>query len=155
MSTIQWIKLPVNFFDLPEINHILKMPQGEKMVAMYVQLLALAGSLNMRGSFVLNNTPYDVSMFAAKLNKSKQFVTKAMALFLQFDLLGCEEGTYFLPNWEGWQSADRLDKIRERDRKRKQKSRKNAALAKANIMWSVREDVTQDVTQDVTENSAC
>ncbi len=151
MSTIQWIKLPVNFFDLPEIDHIMKLPQGEKMVTMYIKMLALAGNLNMRGSFVLNNTPYDVSMFAARLNKSKQFVTKAMALFLQFDLLGYEDGTYFLPNWEAWQSADRLDKLREQDRKRKQKSRKNAALAKANIMWSVQEDVTEDVT----ENSAC
>ena len=142
-SNISWIKMPVNFYSLPEIEQINGLPWGKNVVALYPQLLCLAGELNKRGCFVMNSVSFTPKMFAKHLKINLNLMEKALNLFLKFDLLGIENGTYFIPQWEIWQSADRLDSIREKDRIRKRNARENARLARAEFLWSVHGQKTE------------
>ncbi len=143
-SQISWIKLPVNFYKLPELQHIAAQPRGKNIVALYPRLLCLAGQLNAKGCFVMNEIPFTTKMLANELQVSKKTMEEALFLFKQFGLIDNENGTFFIPMWDIWQSADRLDKIREQDRLRKRKQRENARLAKCEMMWSVRDQVTEN-----------
>ncbi len=143
-SQISWIKLPVNFYKLPELQHIGSLPRGKNIVALYPRLLCLAGELNARGCFVMNEIPFTTKMLANELQINQKTMSQALDLFLQFELIGIENGTFYIPQWDIWQSADRLDKLRERDRLRKRKQRENARLAKCEMMWSVRDQAEEN-----------
>lgn len=137
-SSLSWVKLPVNFYKLPEIQQIEALPRGKNIVALYPRLLCLAGELNMRGCFVINNTPFTYKMLAKTLGIDSKTMLKALEIFATYGLVGWENGTIFLPHWETWQSADRLDRLREKDRIRKQQARENARVARDNeVMWHV------------------
>ena len=134
-TPVSWIKLPVNFYKLPEIEHIASLPHGKTYVALYPKLLCLAGELNMRGCFVLNNTSFTIPMLAKALKVSVKTMTNAVDAFTIYGILAKEKCTYYIPQWSIWQSADRLDKIRERDRARKRKAREDANHANLSVLW--------------------
>ena len=50
MAEIKWIKLSVNMFDDEKIKLIRTLPDGEKIVMIWVQTMCLAGKINDGGS---------------------------------------------------------------------------------------------------------
>ncbi len=141
MADIKWIKLDTNIISDDKVEQLLGLPNGKRMLLTWILLLCLAGKLNKSGYFLTGDKPYTTKMFTAPLKETEKFLQKTFKIFQEFGMLGQEDGAYYIVNWEKHQSADKLDKIREKDRLKKQRQRaKRKALSL---------DVPGDVPGDV------
>ena len=92
---------------------------------------------------MMDHKPYTMNMFAIALKETETFLEKCFEIFMELGLLGQENGTYFIINWEKHQSADRLDKIREQDRLRKRRQREKGKILTENCHGDSHVTVTQ------------
>ena len=106
---IRWIKLSVNMFDDEKIRIIRTMPDGDKIILIWIQLLCLAGKINDGGEvYVGQRVVYTDDMLAT--------------------ILGCHvtlvrTGKISIANWEKHQNIDALEEMRARDNERQKKAR--------------------------------
>lgn len=144
MQSVQWIKLDTNIINDNKIEQLLRRPNGKRILLTWILLLCLAGRINKSGYFLMENEPYTIEMFTAPLKETESFLQKCFEIFLKFGLLGLEEGVYFIANWEKYQSSDRLDKIRENDRLKKQRQRARRKEMENFVPGDVPGDVPQE-----------
>lgn len=125
MSKVQWIKLNVDIFDNAKIKYIRKMPDGDKMLLIWIAVLTMAGRCNSGGMLILADTiPYSPKMIADEYGFEENTVQLALNLFVRLNMVSVgDDGTLMIPGWSEYQSADRLEAMRERDRLRKKKER--------------------------------
>lgn len=141
MGEIQWIKLAVSMFDTSrKIKRIEKMKDGDTILVIWFKLLCLAGSINDGGAIYNIGEPYTVETLAEELRRPVKVVTRALAAFEQFGMIAIENGIIYLVSWEKYQSADKLELIREQTRQRVKR---------------FRERVSSNANSNVTENNMC
>ena len=130
MTEISWIKLSVNLFDDEKIKLIKSMPEGEAIVLIWVQLLCLAGKTNDNGYVsVGQNLYYTDEMLSTICGKSLSTIRLALTTFSNFGMIELyDNGLIYIENWEKYQSADAMRKIREQTRKRVQKYREKKEI---------------------------
>lgn len=125
MSKVQWIKLNVDIFDNAKIKYIRKMPDGDKMLLIWIAVLTMAGRCNSGGMLILADTiPYSPKMIADEYGFEENTVQLALNLFVRLNMVSVgDDGTLMIPGWSEYQSADRLEAMRERDRLRKREKK--------------------------------
>lgn len=125
MAKVQWIKLNVDIFDNAKIKYIRKMPDGDKMLLIWIAVLTMAGRCNSGGMLILADTiPYSPKMIADEYGFEENTVQLALNLFVRLNMVSVgDDGTLMIPGWSEYQSADRLEAMREKDRLRKKKER--------------------------------
>ena len=135
MADVKWIKIAVDMFDNRKIKQIGSMPEGDSLLLMWVQLLCLAGNVNDGGFIYLTKEiPYTDEMLATQFNKPISTVRLALKSFEQFGMIEIINNMIFLSSWEKYQSTDRLETIREKDRERKRRKREAEKLLPQNSM---------------------
>jgi predicted phage replisome organizer len=132
MAEIKWIKVLTDIFEDEKIKLIKSMPEGKTLVLLWFQLLMQAGKTNAGGWIFLNeDTPYTSQNLSVLFNESQQMIEVALKLFSSksYEMLEIDEsGRICIANWEKHQAAEKLDKIKEQSRLRKEKERKNKRL---------------------------
>ena len=131
-----WIRLATGIFDDEKIKLILAMPDGPRLVIVWLRLLCLAGKCDAGGAvFITREIPLNEEMFAIMFGMDLPVVQLAIQTFARFRMIEIIEGTLRIVNWERHQQRDALDARREQQRlasaNYRQKRKPRAALPPA------------------------
>ena len=131
MAEVKWIKLSSELFDNRKIKQIRKMPDGDAIIVIWFQILCLAGNQGSKGLvFFSNDIPYTEEMLSVEFDRNINTVRLAIATFIKFEMIEIINDFILISNWERYQSADKIESIREynRDKKREQRIKQKQAL---------------------------
>ena len=143
---IKWIKLSTALFDNRKIKQIRKMPDGDALIVIWLQILCLAGVTNDSGLvYFSKDIPYTEEMLATEFDRPITTIRLALNVFEQFGMVEIVNNILLVSNWEKYQSVDQMEKIREQNRLRKQKQR--AQLTECHVTCHA--DVTQGHATDI------
>lgn len=124
MADVKWIKITTDMFDNRKIKHLRKLPAGNDIVLIWVMLLTMAGRCNSGGMIYLTeNIPYTTKMLADELGFEESVITIALNALEELNMITRDSSFLTIPGWEEYQSIDKLEKIREQNRIRKQRQR--------------------------------
>lgn len=123
MAEIKWIKLSVNMFDDEKIKLIRTLPDGEKIVMIWVQMMCLAGKINDGGSVYMGqNLAYSDEMLATIFNQPLNVVRSALSALHSFEMIDISDnGVIDILNWEKHQNIDGMERIQLQNRERKRR----------------------------------
>ena len=129
MPEVKWIKMYVNLLDDDKMIALESMPDGTTMELVWFKLLCLAGRCNCNGFlYFTEDVPYTEQMMARKFRVDIDAVRRSLEVFQKLNMIEIINDVCRVSNWETYQSNDRLEEIRRRDRERKQiaKEKSNA-----------------------------
>lgn len=119
MAVISWIKLNIDMFENRKIKQIRKLPDGDKLILLWVMLLTLAGKCNMRGYILLTeDIPYTAEMLATEFDMELNTVKMGLEIFQKFNMIELQNNVVKISSWEEHQNIEGMDKIREQTRAR-------------------------------------
>lgn len=120
MAEVEWIKVSTSMFETSrKIKSIELMKDGDRILVIWFKLLLLAGNVNDGGAiYITEGVPYDLESLAGELRRPEALVKKALEVFEGYGMIERENGIIYLTSWEKYQSAEKLDIIREQTRKR-------------------------------------
>mgnify|MGYP003177283268 CR=1 FL=1 len=125
MTGMKWIKIDTGIFDDSKIRLIESMPEGNTLVVIWFRLLILAGKEFTNGVFMINDKiACTDEMLATIFGKPIATIRLALETFQKLNMIDLIDGAYSIPNWNKYQSADKYEINRARDRKRLQEWRK-------------------------------
>jgi len=151
VSEVKWIHINVDMFDNRKIRYLRRLPAGNDIILIWVMLLTLAGKCNAGGMIMLTqNVPYTVPMLADEFGFEENTVKLAIEAFINLGMVS-NDGFISITGWEEHQDADGLEKIRESNRIRKQKSREKQKLLQEKLQ-TVTE--SRDMSRDI-EGQEC
>ena len=129
MAEVKWVKLTTDMFDNRKIKYLRKLPDGNKIVLIWVMLLTMAGRCNSGGMiFLTENIPYTPKSLADELDFEENTVILALKALENLNMIITDNGFFTIVGWEEYQNTDRLAEIREYNRLAKQKSREKKKL---------------------------
>lgn len=122
---MKWIKLATNIFDQGKIKLIMKMPAGDTIIAIWLQILTHCGKECQDGILrISSNVPYTADMLAMVFGRDTATMKLALETFQRLKMIEVIGGCYCLPNWGRYQTPDKYELTRAKDRKRLQEWRK-------------------------------
>lgn len=122
---MKWIKLATNIFDQGKIKLIMRMPTGDTIIAIWLQILTHCGKECQDGILrISSEVPYTADMLAMIFGREPATMKLALETFQQLKMIEVIDGVYCLPNWNKYQSPDKYEINRAKDRKRLQEWRK-------------------------------
>lgn len=157
MQNVKWIKLYTDFPNNRKIKQLMKLPNGPICVCVWVFLMCLAGDTNENGSlYFTDELPYTDEMLADQFDLPVKVVRQALQLFEKFGMVEIIDDAYQLRNWEKYQAADRLEKIKEQDKNRAKAYRDRKRLAAKSADNNVTRHVTHhaQITENVTDKES-
>ena len=135
MADVKWIKLSIGIFNNRKIKQIRKLPEGDAIIGIWLQILCLAGEINDNGMvYFSKDIPYTEEMLATEFDRPINIIKIALATFENFKMIEVFDNILLVSNWEKYQSTGRLEEIREQNRLRQQRFRnKQKQLADSNV----------------------
>lgn len=161
MGDVKWIKVSTNMFESNrKIKQIELMPEGDAILVIWLKLLLLAGNINDGGAiYITPEIPYTDEMLANELRKPIATVRLALNTFVKFGMIEIVDDILMLTSWQKYQSTDRLEELKQKDRDRKRLKRaqeKQAKIAESvDSPWTVlgcpllEEDIEEDKEKDI------
>lgn len=128
MSDVKWIKISTDVFDNWKIKQIKAMPEGYKMICVWFQLLCLCGKCNESGLIILSGKIVaNDELLSNIFGEDLKIIQLSLRAFEAFGMIEVTtDGVTKISNWEEYQNADGLDKLREYERVRKAKQREKS-----------------------------
>ena len=124
MANVKWIKIATDIFDNDKFDAIEALPDGLMIELVWLKLLCLAGKCNCGGMLVIaDEIPYTDEMLAKRFHMEIGVIQRAIEQFEKLAMIEVVDSAYMVSNWSRYQSTDRLDSIREKDRERKRQKR--------------------------------
>ena len=124
MHKIQWLKIDVNLFANRKIQILLKEPDGDTYIRVWLQLLILAMECNKEGKLLISdNKPMTIEYFSKIMGKSEEKMQEIIKKFLELDMITLDSNVYKIKNWNEYQSIETYEKYKEQARLRQQKYR--------------------------------
>lgn len=118
MADVKWIKITTDMFDNRKIKHLRRLPDGDRIVLIWVMLLTLAGRCNSGGMiFLTENIPYTPKMLADELDFEESTVQLALNALEQLGMIQTNDNGFIaVTGWEKHQNIEGMEKIRESKR---------------------------------------
>ena len=124
MHKIQWLKIDVNLFANRKIQILLKEPDGDTYIRVWIQLLIIAMECNKEGNLVIGeNKPMTIEYFSKIMGKSFEKIEEIIEKFLELEMIILENEVYKIKNWNKYQSIETYEKYKEQGRLRQQRYR--------------------------------
>ncbi len=124
MVQVQWLKVYTDIFDNEKMKKLLRNRDGDTYFRVWIQLLTLAAKSNQHGAILLGeNIPMSKDDLAKVMHKTLNKLEKIIQDLYELDMIIIEKETICIKNWDMYQSADELEKLRESNRRRQQKYR--------------------------------
>lgn len=112
MEKVRWIKLSTDIFSNRKIKILLKERDGDTYFRMWIQILTIAGECNRNGGlYISDNVPFKIEDFTNIIGKSSKTFTKVLQKFVDLGMLIYKDDTYFVKNWNRYQSTEKFNKI--------------------------------------------
>lgn len=149
----KWIKIDTDIFNNTKIRLIKSYPNGDTIIAIWFELLCLAGKTNNGGFFMISDRiPITEKMFASIFGRTENEVImafdafKALGMIVVTDI--ANESVYTIKNWNKYQALDALEAKRERDKQYQKQRRERKLLEKKKTVEQKKTDGrTQDILQ--------
>ena len=141
MHKIQWLKIDVNLFANRKIQILLKEPDGDTYIRVWIQLLSISLECNKDGKLLIGeNKPMSIEYFSKIMGKSYEKMKKIIGKFLELEMIILENEVYKIKNWNEYQSIQTYEKYKEQGRLRQQKYRekKKSEKEKSNVTVTLR-----------------
>ena len=149
MADIKWIKLSTGIFDNRKIKQIESMPDGDTLLVIWLKLLILAGTVNDGGAIYLTpEIPYTDQLLATQFNRPLPTVQLALKTFEAFGMVQIVGDVLKVSNWEKYQSADKLERIKEQNRIRQKRWYDNQKLPNARPNANLTQPNATDIDKD-------
>jgi len=124
---MEWVKIMCNILDHRKIKLLRKGPEGDTLVLLWLMMLAEAGKCGRGGAFLVSErTPYTGETLSMLMDIPLPTVELGLAAYARLEMINLEDGIISIRNWRKYQSEDRLEARREKDRLRQQRHRKNS-----------------------------
>ena len=124
MHKIQWLKINVNLFANRKIQILLKEPDGDTYIRVWIQLLSISLECNKDGKLLIGeNKPMSIEYFSKIMGKSYEKMKKIIGKFLELEMVILENEVYKIKNWNKYQSVEKYEKYKEQGRLRQQRYR--------------------------------
>ena len=124
MYKLQWLKIDVNLFANRKIQILLKEPDGDTYIRVWIQLLIIAMECNKEGNLVIGeNKPMTIEYFSKIMGKSFEKMEEIIKKFLELEMIILENEVYKIKNWNKYQSIETYEKYKEQGRLRQQRYR--------------------------------
>ena len=159
MVQVQWLKVYTDIFDNEKMKKLLRNRDGDTYFRVWIQLLTLAAKSNQHGAILLGeNIPMSKEDLAKVMHKTLNKLDKIIQDLHKLDMIIVEKDTICIKNWDMYQSADELEKLRESNRRRQQKYRdkqkdSNVIVTSSNTEDKNREEKNKN-RQDNLENES-
>lgn len=135
---MEWVKVRCDLFDHRKIKLIRKGPKGDTLVLLWVMLIAEAGKCGRGGALMISeNKPYTAETLSLLLAMPESVVEQGLELFARLEMIE-RDAVIRIRNWRKYQSEDKLEVRREKDRLRQQRHREKEP------------EMSQPVSRDVT-----
>lgn len=129
MPSVKWIKINIDMFDDEKIKIIQSMPEGDSLLVVWVRLITLAGKINDGGHiYISEDVPYTDEMLSVIMNKPITIIRLALETFNKLKMIDRDEKGIYLVNFDKHQSLEKLEKLKEQNRKRVAKYREKHKL---------------------------
>ena len=124
MYKLQWLKIDANLFANRKIQILLKEPDGDTYIRVWIQLLIIAMECNKEGNLVIGeNKPMTIEYFSKIMGKSFEKMEEIIKKFLELEMIILENEVYKIKNWNKYQSIETYEKYKEKARLRQQRYR--------------------------------
>ena len=124
MYKLQWLKIDANLFANRKIQILLKEPDGDTYIRVWIQLLIIAMECNKEGNLVIGeNKPMTIEYFSKIMGKSFEKMEEIIKKFLELEMIILENEVYKIKNWNKYQSIETYEKYKEKGRLRQQRYR--------------------------------
>lgn len=124
MYKLQWLKIDANLFANRKIQILLKEPDGDTYIRVWIQLLIIAMECNKEGNLVIGeNKPMTIEYFSKIMGKSFEKMKEIIEKFLELEMIILENEVYKIKNWNKYQSIETYEKYKEQGRLRQQRYR--------------------------------
>lgn len=145
MVQVQWLKVYTDIFDNEKMKKLLRNRDGDTYFRVWIQLLTLAGKSNEHGAILLGeNIPMKKEDLAKVMHKTLNKLEKILQDFYELDMIFVDEDTICIKNWDMYQSADKLEKMQESNRKRQRIFRERHKNSNVTQMLSNTEDKNRE-----------
>ena len=127
MYKLQWLKIDVNLFANRKILILLKEPDGDTYIRVWIQLLIIAMECNKEGNLVIGeNKPMTIEYFSKIMGKSFEKMEEIIKKFLELEMIILKDEVYKIKNWNKYQSIETYEKYKEQGRLRQQRYREKS-----------------------------
>ena len=136
MYKLQWLKIDVNLFANRKILILLREPDGDTYIRVWIQLLIIAMECNKEGNLVIGeDKPMTIVYFSKIMGKSLEKMEEIIKKFLELEMIILENEVYKIKNWNKYQSVETYEKYKEQGRLRQQKYREKlkSGSGKSNV----------------------
>ena len=124
MYKLQWLKIDANLFANRKIQILLKEPDGDTYIRVWIQLLIIAMECNKEGNLVIGESkPMTIEYFSKIMGKSFEKIEEIIEKFLELEMIILENEVYKIKNWNKYQSIETYEKYKEQGRLRQQRYR--------------------------------
>lgn len=124
MYKLQWLKIDANLFANRKIQILLKEPDGDTYIRVWIQLLIIAMECNKEGNLVIGESkPMTIEYFSKIMGKSFEKMEEIIEKFLELEMIILENEVYKIKNWNKYQSIETYEKYKEQGRLRQQRYR--------------------------------
>lgn len=153
MAEVKWIKLSTDIFNNRKIKQIERMPDGDALIVIWLKLLILAGTVNDGGMvYFTKDIPYTDQLLATEFDRPIATIQMALNIFEQFGMIEVTDSIIYVSNWEKYQSADKLEEIREQNRIRQANFRERRKALPSNVTDNVTVTESNATDIDIEEN---
>lgn len=129
MSGMKWIKIDTGIFNNTKIQLIKSMPEGNTLIVIWFQILALAGREFQNGVFVIHDKlPCSDEMLATIFGENLNTVRLALKTFEEFGMIETCNGCVTVSNWNAYQSVDKYENQKQKTKERVKKFREKQRL---------------------------
>ena len=145
---MEWVKLMCNVFDHRKIKLIRKGPRGDTLVLLWVMLIAEAGKCGRGGALIISeNKPYTAETLSLLLTMPESVVEQGLELFARLEMIE-RDAVIRIRNWRKYQSEDKLEVRREKDRLRQQRHREKEPDVSQSLSRDSHASPSRDVTPE-------
>ncbi|MEA3467968.1 MAG: phage replisome organizer N-terminal domain-containing protein [Thermodesulfobacteriota bacterium] len=122
---MDWVKIMCNILDHRKIKMIRKSPEGNTLVLLWLLILAEAGKC-CRGGYLMvsDKMPYTAETLSMITDIPLSTVQLGLTIFEKLEMIDQLDRAIFIRNWGKYQSEDKLEARRKKDRIRQQRHRK-------------------------------
>ena len=145
---MEWVKVRCDIFEHRKIKLIRKGPRGDTLVLLWVMLIAEAGKCGRGGALMISeNKPYTVETLSLLLAMPESVVEQGLELFARLEMIE-RDAVIRIRNWRKYQSEDKLEVRREKDRLRQQRHREKEPEVSQPVSRDSHAPVSRDVTPE-------
>ena len=155
MYKLQWLKIDANLFANRKIQILLKEPDGDTYIRVWIQLLIIAMECNKEGNLVIGeNKPMTIEYFSKIMGKSFEKMEEIIKKFLELEMIILENEVYKIKNWNKYQSIETYEKYKEQGRLRQQRYREKlkSENGKSNVTVTLcngEEEIKENIRKEV------